>query len=280
MQYHGWALYRPFFYDASAGTGGIYSTDGHGNLTLLNSDPTWRSDLRSIINHANFTGGAADDLLFYDRNAGTGEFYTTRGNTLATAVLSTCEADYEALRGYFGGLTPDDLPFQIYIQSGSGGASHGGCDDTSLHCDAFTGNDPDLVRMLVVAEEDEVFMDNQDKCWDCGSSNGEGLSRVLSTELYSKEQNGFVTGPSWLHSDRSDFVSDNDDTDQNFVSIGCATLFINYLRHQLGFSLYQITQAGGSNLEETYNNLTAHTGAFGPFKDLLGEDSRRTFSPR
>jgi hypothetical protein len=95
--------------------------------------------------------------------------------------------------------------------------------------------------MLVVAEADEVFMDNQDKEWDCGSSPGEGLSRVLSTELYPHEQNGFVTGPSWLRSDRPDFVSDSDGTDQNFVSIGCATLFINYLRHQLGFNLYQIT---------------------------------------
>jgi hypothetical protein len=243
-------------------------------MTLLNSDPTWRHSW-SIMDFGKFTAGSGDDLLLYDPSGGSGEFYTTHGNTLATAVLSTCEGDYQALRGYFAGLTPNDLPFNIYVQSGSNGASHGGCDDTSLYCDAFSGNDPDLVRMLIVAEADEVFMDNQGKGWDCGSSNGEGLSRVLSTELYPHEQSGFVTGPSWLNSDRPDFVNSTEGTDQNFVSIGCATLFINYLRHQLGFSIYEITQAGGSTLEQTYNNLTGQSGAYPAFNDVLG----RRFAP-
>ena len=39
----------------------------------------------------------------------------------------------------------------------------------------------------------------------------------------------------WLDSDRPDFVSRTDPSDNNFVSTGCATLFLNYLRHQLGF---------------------------------------------
>ena len=256
------------FYDPSGGVGEFYSTDGHGNIALLHSNTGWRPSW-NIIAPADFTNGAGQDVVLYDRAGGTGEIYTTRGNTLATAVLATCEADYHALQSYFAGITPDDLPFKIEVQSGSGGASHGGCGDTEIQCDAFTGDDPDLVRMLVVAESDEVFMANQSAGWDCGASAGEGLSRVLSTHLYPREQSGFVTGPSWLTSDRHDWVSDSEGTDQNFVSIGAATLFLHYLKFQLGYSYQQITQAGGSTVASTYHGLTGRSDAFAPFRALL-----------
>jgi hypothetical protein len=256
------------FYDPSAGVGEFYSTDNQGNISLLHSAGNWRPSWTTIA-PANFTRGVGQDLLFYDRTGGTGEIYTTRGNTLATAVLATREADYEALRHYFGALTPSELPFDIDVQSGQGGASHGSCGDPVLMCDAFSGNDPDLVRMLVVSEADEVFMDNQGAGWDCGASNGEGLSRVLATHRYPHELNGFASGPSWLTSDRPDWVSNTDGSDQHFVSIGCATLFIHYLKFQLGYSFEQITQTGGSNLAQTYQGLTSRVDAFTPFKALL-----------
>jgi hypothetical protein len=106
------------------------------------------------------------------------------GVPLAEAVAAGCEDDYERLRGYFGGLTPDNLPFRVYITPGYEGASHSSCDDTGLYCDAFDANDGVLMRYLVVAEADEVFMDSQDRGWMCGASNGEGLSRVLAADAY------------------------------------------------------------------------------------------------
>jgi len=256
------------FYDPSAGVGEFYSTDSGGNISLLHSADNWRSSW-AIIAPANFTQGKGQDLLFYDRAGGTGEIYTTRGNTLSTAVLATCEADYEALRSYFGGLTPSGLPFDIDVQSGNSGASHSGCSGTVLNCDAFSGDDPDLLRMLVVSEADEVFMDNQGAGWDCGASNGEGLSRVLATHRYPHELNGFASGPSWLTSNRPDWVSNTEGTDQHFVSIGCATLFIHYLKFQLGYSFEQVTLVGGSTLAQTYQGLTLRADAFAPFKALI-----------
>jgi hypothetical protein len=255
------------FYEPAGGVGEFYTTDGQGGINMLHTTDTWRHSW-SVIAPANFTNGQGEDLIFYDRAAGTGEIYVTRGNTLSTAVLSTCEGDYNALRRYFN-TTPDDLPFEIYVQSGSGGASHGSCDDSEIHCDAFSGDDDDLVRMLVVAETDECFMADQDSGWDCGQSNGEGLSRVLATHRYPNELGGFETGPSWLKSSRDNFINDNDGTDTNFVSTGCVTLFIHYLKFQLGYSFERITQAAGSNPSDTYQGLTGRTDAFAPFKALL-----------
>jgi hypothetical protein len=107
----------------------------------------------------------------------------TNGPTLADAVLASCENDYTSLQDYFGGITPGGLPFSIYVVSGNFGAYHASCAATECHCAVFAGTDANLVRMLVVAEEDEVFMANQNVGWDCGASNGEGLSRVLDPLL-------------------------------------------------------------------------------------------------
>jgi hypothetical protein len=202
------------------------------------------------------------------------------GPTLADAVLATCEADYERLHGWFGSkVTISRLPFNIYIKPGTKGAEHATCLSTDIYCDAFNGTDADLVRSLVVAEADEVFMAEQDKGWDCGGSNGEALSRVLAAEIYPNELTPpgtgvtFATGADWLDSaDRPDFVNKNDSTDQNFVSIGCGTLFINWLRFQLNYRLDQIVQAGGPTLADTYTTLTnGQTNGFDLFSSVLAK---------
>src|SRR5271169_4335874 len=43
---------------------------------------------------------------------------------------------------------------------------------------------------------------------------------------------------------RSPGVTTTEQTDRDYVSIGCATLFLNYLHYQLGFSLDAIVGAG------------------------------------
>ncbi len=198
------------------------------------------------------------------------------GVPLAEAIKDGCENDYERLRRYFGGLTPDDLPFSIYITPGNQGASHSGCDGTDLYCDAFDANDGVLLRYLVVAEADEVFMDTQGRGWLCDWSNGEGLSRVLAADAYPPGMAGFFSAGSWLNSDRADFVSSNDPSDVNYRSIGCSTLFLYYLRAQLGFGWSQIVQVGARradnpapSLANTFTNLTGRTDAFGSFYSLV-----------
>ena len=259
-------------YDPSAGVGGFYTTDENYDLLPLSSDD-WGQTV-SIIEPANFIDGAGQDLLFYDRVNGTGELDVTRGNTLATALLSSCEADYSALRDYFG-QGSDDLPFDVYVQSGHGGGSHGGCDDSELHLDAFDGNSADLVRMLLVSEADEVFEADLGNGWDCGASHGEGLSRVLAAHRYPQsmtyEGYSFRTGGWWIWSPhpRHNWVDENDGTDQNFTSTGCATLFIHYLKFQLRYALEEITQASGQTLGEKFQALTGRTDAYLPFEKAI-----------
>jgi hypothetical protein len=203
------------------------------------------------------------------------EVQAPNGPALADAVLGTCEADYAQLQGWFGNIGIGSLPFVVRIQQGDQGATHFGCTATELFCDAFNGSDLDLVRSLVVAEEDEVFMANQNTGWDCSASNGEALSRVLAAAIYPNELTpagsgiSFATGASWLDSSRPDWVTNPEASDSNPVSIGCGTLFINWLRYQLGFSLDQIIQHGAKTLAETYHNLTGLTDGFQRFSALL-----------
>ena len=210
-------------------------------------------------------GSTAHFVVFYDQGLG------PDGPNLADAVLATCEADYNYLQGWFGNIPIGGLPFNVYIQPGANGASHADCAATALYCDAFNKTDPDLVRSLVVAEADEVFMANQGAGWNCGGSNGEALSRILSAAIYPQELNSFATASKWLKSDRSDWVDSTEGTDRHSESIGCGTLFINWLRFQLGYGLGQIVQAGGATLGATYQKLTGRQDGYARFSNLIAE---------
>jgi len=195
------------------------------------------------------------------------------GATIADAILATCEADCTTLQSYFGGITPAQLPFHIHITGGSTGASHATCEATALQIGARSapGVDTPFMRQLVIAEEDEVFMANFGHGWDCGASNGEGLSRVLANDMVpGAEPADFVSAPVWLDTPgRPDFVNQTDPTDTNYVSIGCSALFLNWLRFQLSFSWSQIISAGTPALAGTYTNLTGKKDALQQFKALL-----------
>jgi hypothetical protein len=209
-------------------------------------------------------GDTQNFSVYYDASLG------QNGQSLADAVLANCENDYTSLQNYFGNLTIPGLPFAILIDPGTFGAWHQTCLATALHCAAFDGSNSDLVNMLVVAEEDEVFMAAQSAGWDCGASNGEGLSRVLAAERYPQQLDGFASAAAWLNSNRPDWVNQTDGTDTNFVSIGCATLFINYLVHQLNHPLPNVVQAGGNTLQQTYQRVSGDaSNPFPAFGALL-----------
>jgi hypothetical protein len=192
------------------------------------------------------------------------------GATLAQAVLGACEADYSQMQRWFGNLVPPGLPFTCFIDKGSFGAYHMTCADTALHLAAFDGKSGELVEMVNMAEVVEVFSAAQAKGWDCGAGNGEGLSRVLATELHPTQLNGFTTASAWLDSNpRPNFVDNNDPTDRNAVSTGCSVLFLNYLHYQLGFSWHDIVAAGGVTLADTHATLTGKSGGWSAFSALL-----------
>ena len=215
---------------------------------------------------ANLRGSTTHFNVYYDPSLG------ANGPTIADAVLASCEWEYSMLQGYFDGLTPPTLPFNIIVVSGLGGAFHYGCGAVDLYCDGDTSATPDVnhTRMLVVAEEVEVFSAAQGRGWACGSSNGEGLSRVLATQLYPAELNGFESASSWLNAPgRPDFVTVNDPTDRNYVSTGCSVLFLNFLRHQLRISWEEIVRAAAPTLDQTYTILTGRTDGLARFKSLV-----------
>jgi hypothetical protein len=155
---------------------------------------------------------------------------------------------------------------------GGGGAYHYGCSTVDLYCDVKTvpSLDIDYSRMLLVAELVEVFEATQGLGWDCGASNGEGLSRVLATALYPAELDGYATAAAWLDTpDRPDWVDQTESTDQDSVATGCSVLFLNYLNTQLRYAWDQIAQAGAPTLAQTYTNLTGNSDGWTPFRQHL-----------
>ena len=116
-------------------------------------------------------GSTTNFDVYYDSSLG------AVGQTLANAILASCEADLAALVQLFGVGPP--ARFATYINPGTGGAFHVGCLDTDLQCSSWPG-DGALENFLNCAEVDEVMMAAQAAGWNCSASAGEGLSRVLA----------------------------------------------------------------------------------------------------
>ena len=201
-------------------------------------------------------------------------YLTSLGQTgadLAAAILETCERDYNTLSENFGGLTPEALPFVVEITSDSTGASHSSCMGTDISIGGKSGPNVDFIRSLLVAEEDEVFMANFGHGWNCGASNGEGLSRVLANDIYKNvEPADFISSSVWLNLDpRPDYVDRTEPTDTDYNSIGCSVLFLNWLRFQLNYSWEQIVAAGTATLAGTYKNLSGKDTAWQDFEAVI-----------
>ncbi len=194
------------------------------------------------------------------------------GTAAVKAILAVCEQDFSALQDFFGGITPEGMPFQIVLTTGTTGASHATC--TSTRLDIGVRSTPTLdtgvVRQLVIAEADEVFMASFGRGWNCGYSNGEGLSRVLANELVpGAEPKGFVSSTWWLNSARENFVERTDRTDRNYYSIGCSVLFLNWTRYKQGYSWKDIIAAGDATLGEMYARLTGLDNAWQAFSSEI-----------
>ena len=200
-----------------------------------------------------------------------------KGPQVAQALLEHCEQDYATLRRYFGDIVPDRLPFELVVTSGNQGASHATCRATKLSIGAHSGA-LEFMHSLVIAEEDEVFMGNFGHGWNCGYSNGEGLSRVLAHDMVpGVEPPAFRSGSVWLDERphrgprREDWVTKTDHSDTNYHSIGCSVLFLNWLRFELSYPWDEIIAAGAPTLAHTYQNLTGKRDAWPRFKALIDQ---------
>ena len=186
----------------------------------------------------------------------------------AAVVLAKCEADYSTVSGYFGGIAAG--PFAVILFSNPNGAYHATCAATDLFCDATSGPaNGDMSEFLNIAEFVEVFEAAQGRGWNCGKGNGEGLSRVLATDAYPAQLDGFATAAFWLDSRRVNYVDKNFNSDTSSLANGCSVLFLNWLRFQLKFSWTQIVGAAAPTLGQTYAKLTGKKDGFKQFSTLL-----------
>jgi hypothetical protein len=219
--------------------------------------------------HVKSAGSTADFNVYYATSLG------NKGQEVANAVVQKCQADGQTLSGYFSVPTPHCNLIAVPLSQGhdgSGGAYHHTCLDADLYCDVqfHPHINNDLTNALVIAEEVEVFSAVQNKGWNCGASNGEGLSRVLAETLYPGVLDDYSTAAAWLDTpDRPDWISNNNNTDTDAVSNGCSVLFLFWLNGPLGKGWDAICQAGGPTLAETYKTLTGKNTGYQEFRAVI-----------
>jgi hypothetical protein len=204
---------------------------------------------------------------------------TSDGSAAAQAVLASCEADFSAVQGWFGGLalppghdgddqsTPRTAqPTYVLMDPNAGGAYHYSCDGTDLYIEPAPANQ---ASGLMVAELVEVFQAAINNGWNCGQTNGESLSRVLAVARNANLASLIAeTAQGWWSNGHQDYVTDNSADDQNQDANGCGSLFLYYLNGQLGYSWTRIVTAGGSSLGATYQALTGKAASQG-FQDFV-----------
>ncbi len=219
--------------------------------------------------HATSAGSTSNFNVYYATSLG------AEGKQVAQAVLQKCEPDGQQLSGFFG---VPQMPCNIIVaplsaqHDGSGGAYHHSCSSADLYCDVqFSPSlNTDLTNALVIAEEVEVYQALQNAGWDCGGSNGEGLSRVLAEVLYPGVLDDYSTAAAWLDTaNRPDWVSQNNNTDTDAESNGCSVLFLYWLNERLNYSWGDICRAGAPTLAGTYQKLTGKTTAFADFRGVI-----------
>jgi hypothetical protein len=201
------------------------------------------------------------------------------GKDRANALIAVCEADYNLMAGWFGGITLTvGYPITVNITPGPYASAGWG---PPIRLTPGDGSSIALVRYLLVSEVTEMFMLAQNKGW-FGSGNegsaGEGLSRFLAGQFLIANglgvtEPGFALANSWMTSPRADYVNNVDPLDHGIdAKTGCAILFIYYLQVQLGFSINSIVAAAAPELAGVYKNLTGDgRDPFPAFKKLLDD---------
>lgn len=209
--------------------------------------------------------------------------YDTKAIELAHQLLGAVVNPYNILQGWFGVaanaynkvsvvIAPMSVSGRVRFD-GSAGAYHYDCsfsDGGVLYIDATYENtrvNPlDLAVGLYVAELSECFMGAQLRDWDCGSSNGEGLSRFCAEQLTPFNTiYQFATTRLWGAAGFPDWVNNTAPTDGDTVATGCCVAYL-YWMLGLGFTIPQIVQASGATLAANYLTLTGKSTAL---PDLL-----------
>ena len=219
-------------------------------------------------------------IVTYDDSINPANGYTVNGSDLAQAVLNYCEYDLVRFQMLFNGVTLN-LPITVNLTPSTTqfGAQNDGFNIITGFINPSPATyDTHWYEGLVVAELAEIFMVAQGRGWVAGWSNGEALSRVSGALLYPNLAGNFsnnygaMNPTSWINQNpRPDWVDNVEPTDQHIISIGCGTLFLNYLAYQLNYGWADIYGAGAPTthtLNETATILGV-TNAYNNFAALM-----------
>ena len=109
----------------------------------------------------------------------------------------------------------------------------------------------------------------------CGLSTGEALSRWCAMLIGNNALADFTSVPTWVQDREPNWVNKTEDTDQDYLSIGCGMAFLSWLQ-KLGHPLPTIAQemvklGNAGTLEALYASLTGDAGrhAWPKFKAAL-----------
>lgn len=211
-------------------------------------------------------GTVGNVTLYYDSSLG------APGLSLAEQMMNFIIQQYVDMETFFGinGSAVSVIVAPLSGKNdGSGGAYHYGCDFNSggtIYVDATFANttaSPFMLELsLYIAELSECFMGAQGKGWGCGYSNGEALSRMCA-ELTPPGviPSWGITAPTWVQNNYPNWVDTTEQTDRDYTSIGCGMVYL-YWMHSKGYTIPQITQAGGATLADNYKALTGKTTAY------------------
>jgi len=239
------------------------------------------------LNKATQIGFSPQVLVYLDNN----DFPTFEN--AAGAILQGAPANFALLQSIFkiGAPPPWDPVFTVVTSTQGGGACNSGAGSQILVSPGSTPADLIWTPMLFLAELVEEFSDAFDSrsgeqggtfgLWKRGDSLGEGLSRALALMTYrvvEQTHPSTLSAQTWLNSGRPDWVTQNENTDQDAISFGCAMLFLYFLRYELRYGWQTIVQTKGvptgSNifnrtLAAIYQELTGSVDAFARFSNLL-----------
>lgn len=207
------------------------------------------------------------------------------GLAVANAVLDVCEADLAKLNLYMPSADKyRDLKIRVLVLNDlQNGPPYGFAENygytrgvqSEIQINPFGAKDvavtPDGAAYLFVLELAELLMTFWG--WDAGSSQGEALSRLMGEELHPAAAGNSVDPWTLLPSPRPDWISQNKTTpptlpgepppfvrgDTDPIPIGCAIIFIYFLRYQLGKSYQEICQNPAPLLLNRYQALTGLT---------------------
>jgi len=191
---------------------------------------------------------------------------------VAASLAAACESDYGKLLAIFAGSVPGHMPFNVYLDDFTTGASHGSCSSTEIsigympNAAATLAGVNEYHAMMLMAEAVEVF-----SCklvgWPCAENTGEGLSRVLARELHpGGESTATVSAPVWLKQNpRPDWISRTRLSDVDPIAVGCSVLFLNWLNRVKMMAWSDIVACGGLTLSATYQVLTGNGNAWSDF---------------